>query len=319
MADDQSIFEANRKGGSTTTIISGSSTDPLSSLMSQKLGQASSMANSGGNFFATDPLNQYPVFLGQRVGPIGVLPKSMLATGQGAAGQPGWSDYQSAILAPTQWDQKQLSEFVNKGILNKIPGFDVGMGLPQIQGAWAEMVKASIMYNQNLKPGQKPWSPDDVMDTWSNQKGKYGTQRKGDWVYDVATGERIEYVGPKTKTVTSEDFDFTSAEDAQVIITQALQKALGRNPTANELAQFKSTISGYEAEHPKVTTTTQTLTPNLETGEVTASDQSSTTTGGASVEALAGLVSTPVQQTKEYGKYQSANYFNMLMQMIGGG
>lgn len=304
--------------------VSGIGGDPLAAIMKNKLAAASTAANTGGNFFATDPLNRYPVYLGQRVGPVGVMPlggrggKGTMMVPKPLGAEIGWTDYQSAMLAPTHWTESQTRDFVNKGILNKVPGFDVGMGLPQIQAAWADMVKNSIIFNQDLKPGQKPWTPDDVMDTWSNQKGKYGTVTKDGWTYDVATGERIAYSGPTTKTTTSKDFDYTSAEDAQVIITQALRNALGRNPTAKELATFKSTISGYEAEHPKVTTTTQTLTPNLATGEVTATDQTSTTTGGASAEALAGLVTEPTKQSKEYGKFQSANYFNMLMQMLGG-
>lgn len=314
-------------GGGASGLGPSSGKQSLDEVFKQSLGSASLQANSGGNFFANDPYSRNKVYLGHMAGPVGVIPSGATpgyvplgAISDTRSNTTGYTDYQTAVLAPTQWDDRQLREFVNKGIVNKIPGFEVGMGLPQIQGAWQEMVRASILFNQGLKQGQKPWSPMDVMDTWSNQKGKYGTQRQGDWIFDVATGERIKYVGPTSKTTTSKSIDLSSPEEAQALVTQVLREALGRAPSAKELAKFRSTIAGYEKANPTVTTTTQQLSPDLSTGQVDVTSQSSTTTGGVTDAARAALVQEPTVETKEYGKYQAGTtYFNALMQMIGSG
>ena len=295
--DDQSIFEATQGTGS------------LDDLMKAKLKEASTQTNqpSQGGLFSNSPYSQYNVFLGG-------------GSYQGSTFTRTQTPYSEAIMDVTHWDDTQLRQFVNKGIINKVPGFEVGMGLPQIQGAWQNMVEASIMFNQSLKPNQTPWTPFDVMDTWANQKGKFGTQRQGDWVFDVATGERIKYVGPKSRTTTNRSVDLSSPEDVKALASQMLAELLGRAPTTKELAQFRSAINAEERSNPQVTTVTQQLSPDLATGEVRVTDESSTTSGGVSDAARAALVSSPVQDTKEYGKYQAGTtYFDAMMQMIGGG
>lgn len=289
-------------GGTDTSI---GSTDKKV-LFQQKLSQAGSMVNQPG-LFASDMYNQFGVYLGG-----GAYQGSTFTLNQ--------TPYSTAVLEPTQWSQDQLRQFVNKGIVNKVPGFDVGMGMPQIQSAWQSLVQSSILFNQGLKPGQDPWTPMDVMDTWSNQKGKFGTQRQGDWIFDVATGERIKYVGKTSRTTTSKQVDLSSPEQAQALVTQVLREAIGRAPTAAELAKFKASINGYEKANPTVTTTTEQLTPDLSSGTVNVSSQSSTTSGGVSDAVRAALITDPTEKTKEYGKYQSATtYWDAMMQMIGGG
>jgi DNA mismatch repair ATPase MutL len=165
------------------------------------------------------------------------------------------------------------------------------------------------------------------MDSWSNTKGKYGTQRQGDWIFDVATGERLQYVGPKSKTTTQSNVNLSSPEEVQALVTQTLREALGRNPTAKEHARFKSTIGGNEQQHPEVTTTTTTLSnediarAQASGGDVwsQASQQSSQTAGGTSDAARMALVQEPTEDTPEFGKYQSGTtYFNALLALVGG-
>lgn len=242
-----------------------------------------------------------------------------------AGGQGGYEavDYETANLIPTTWDAKQIKEFVNKGIMWGLPGFDVGMGMPEIMSAWNELVNASSLWSV----GGKKWSPWDVMDSYGGKDQKFGTMTKGDWVYDVATGERLKYVGKTTRTTRAEQLNLSSPEDAQVIITQALREALGRAPNAEELARFKASISGFEKAHPQVTTTTETATAeSIAAAQATGGDvftgatQKSTTSGGVSDAARAALVTAPTEETKEYGKYQAGTtYWDAMMQMIGGG
>ncbi len=291
--------------------------DPYASkILSQTIQSAGDATNSGmgSGITLAAPNASTKVWLGAKAGPIGVLPNAVQQK-QGT----GYVSYGEAVLAPANsWSQSQLTQFVNQGIINKVPGFDVGMGMPQIQAAWQKMVDASVLFNQGTKEGQKPWTPWDVLNSWSDNKGKFGTTTKDGWVYDVATGERLKYVGATTKTTKSTNLDLSSPEQVQAIAQAALQQALGRNPNAKELAQFKSTIAGYEKAHPQVTTTTQTLKPDLATGQVDVASQSSTTTGGVTDAERQGLVTEAAQKTPEYGKYQAANYFQMLLGMVGG-
>jgi len=236
---------------------------------------------------------------------------------QAGSSTPHIMGYDQAQALPATWSQKEVREFVNKGILQKVPGFDVNMGLPEVQAAWGRLVDASAIFNAG--GGGKKWTPWDVLDTYANQKGKYGTVTKGDWVFDVATGERIKYVGKTTKTSTKKDFNLSSPEDVKALTTQVLRELLGRAPNDKELAQFKASINGYEKANPTVTTTTQQLSPDLATGNLNVTDESSTTSGGVSDAARASLVQSPTEGTKEYGKYQAATtYYDALMQMVGG-
>lgn len=226
--------------------------------------------------------------------------------------------YDEARMLPRDWmesDPGQLRKLVNTGILNKVPGFDVGMGLPEIMSAWDDLVTAAWGMNQNLKEGQKKWTPWDILNTYSSSKMNYGTVKKGDWLYDVATGERLKYVGPRSKTTTSRDVNLSSAEDVKALTTQILTQALGRAPTNSEVAQYKSTINAQEQANPTITTSTQTLDDQGQ-----AVSQSSKTTGGFDAAAQQQLVQDQVSGTPEFAKYQSGTtYWNSLMQMLTGG
>lgn len=230
--------------------------------------------------------------------------------------------YDAARILPTGWGPERIKQFVNRGIMYGIPGFDVGMGMPEIVSAWDELVKASAIFSA----GGKKWTPWDVMETYGGKEGKFGTMTKGDWVYDVATGERLKYVGKTTRKTTSEQVDLSSPEEVQALVTQVLREALGRAPNEKELARFKATISGFEKEHPLVTEVTETATAEsieaarLSGGDVfTGAQQKSVTSGGVTDAARAALVQAPTEETKEYGKYQAGTtYWDAMMQMIGG-
>src|SRR5574342_547801 len=117
----------------TVSTVSGSQ-DPLEAMISQGLSGASAQANMPGRFFQNNPLNNYPVYLGAAIAPIGVVPKTGVLGGVGkmaagvSGGQLGYTDYQSAVLAPTQWDANKMKDFINRGIINKVPGSKPGMG-----------------------------------------------------------------------------------------------------------------------------------------------------------------------------------------------
>lgn len=229
-----------------------------------------------------------------------------------------YQDIDEVRALPALWareDPGKLRDFVNRGIVAKIPGFDSDMGLPEILDKWDDFISVSAALGEK---GQK-WTPWDVMDTYGNTKGKFGTERRGDFVYDVATGQAVKYVGPTSKTTKQSRVNLTSAEDVKAIAMDALRQALGRAPTAEEVAKFKATVNTMERATPEVTTTTSQLKPNLATGEVETVSQSSTVSGGVSQAAIAQTITDSVQDTDEAGKYQAGTtYFNALLGMLGG-
>lgn len=235
------------------------------------------------------------------------------------AEEAGSMSYGQARGLPVQWmtqDQGKLKEFVNTGILRKIPGFDVGMGMPEILSAWDELLKNAWVMNQtgSKTASGEQWTPWDVMNTYSNSGMNFGTVRKGDWEYDIATGERLRYVGPKTKVSSQQRIDLSSPEQVQALTTQMLTELLGRAPNAEELAKYKTAINAYEQANPLVSTTTETLN---DMGEVV--NTATTQKGGVTNEARGQLISTEAKKGPEYGKYQAGTtYWNALMQLLGG-
>lgn len=226
-----------------------------------------------------------------------------------------------AANLPLQWsynDPNTLRRFVNTGILRKIRGFNVNMGMPEILDAWQNMLEQSWRMNtaEHDKPGGQPWTPWDVMETYSNA-GNFGTVKSadGDWLVDAGTGERVKYIGPKSKKTTEKRVNLSSPEDVRALTTQMLSELLGRSPTAAEMARYRASINEYEKANPQVATTTVTLN---DMGEQVASE--TTTSGGASQAALQEIVSGSVKEQDEYGKYQGgARYFNLLERLVGGG
>jgi hypothetical protein len=209
--------------------------------------------------------------------------------------------YAQARLQPLDWSADQVAKFVNQGVMNKIPGFDVNMGMPEVISAWDDLVKSAYEMNQK-DPNNPKWTAQDVMNTYANPKGKFGTVVRGNWEYDIATGEKIRYVGPLSKTTTSTQINELTREDALALTKNSMATMLGRMPSNDEVLQYMNILNGYEKAHPQTTTTTQQIDPN--TGE--AANSSSVTTGGTTAAGKQALVEEQMRQSKEYGAYQAA-------------
>lgn len=229
--------------------------------------------------------------------------------------------FSSARGLPMVWateDPERLRYFVNTGILRKIRGFNVNMGMPEILDAWENMLEQSWRMNQGSgrEDSSNPWTPFDVMETYSNA-GNYGTSKSadGNWLVDVGTGERIKYIGPKSKTTKESRINLSSPEEVRALTTQMLSEMLGRAPTAEEMAKYRASINDYERANPQTATTTVTLN---DMGEQVSSN--TVTSGGASQAALQEIVAGGAKKGPEYGKYQGgARYFNLLERLVGGG
>lgn len=296
-----------------TGSSSGSSRDPLAltGLSQQQLSQGTL---GGGGFMSTAPLPTDSVWVG-----AGALGQPIGSRGHDRGRHSGLTTYQNAQTLPGTWyasDPNRYKQLVSKLIMYKYPGASADMGLPEAMSAWDDLLKMAITLNKSQGKDQKTnWTPWDILESYNKKPGSMGTTRQGDWLVDNATGERVKYVGPKTKTSKQTAFDLSDQAQVQSIATDALTRMIGRAPTDKELAQFKATLNGYEREHPEVTTTTEHYD---DMGNVVASDV--VHGGGVDDAARASLIGKGVQKTKEYGKYQSGTtYFNALMQMIGGG
>ncbi len=209
--------------------------------------------------------------------------------------------YAEARLAPLDWSQDQLAKFVNQGVMNKIPGFDVNMGMPEVLSAWDDLVKSSFAMNSK-DPNNPKWTPFDVMNTYSNPKGKFGTVVKGDWEYDIATGEKVRYVGPLQKTTTATQVNELTRADALALAKQSMATMLGRMPSDGEVGMYLNILNGYEKANPQTTTTTTNINP--ETGEAESSN--AVTTGGTSMAGKQALLEEQMKKSPEYGAFQAA-------------
>jgi hypothetical protein len=293
---------------SSTGSSSGLSNDPLSLTGMNQQQLAGGVM--GGISASSQALPTDQIFVGTRAmgyGPGRGLGVSLNDT----------TSYDQAQNLPGAWyssDKKFYDQFMNKLIMYKFPGASSDMGLPEVGKAWDSLLSTAIQLNK-ASNGKNNWTPWDVLESYNRPAGSMGTYKSGDWLIDAATGEKVKYVGPKTKTTTQRAVDLSDAEQVQAIATQALTQMIGRAPTDKELARFKATLNGYEKSHPEITTTTDTYD---DMGNVSASNV--VHSGGVDDAARASMIGEGVKDTKEYGKYQSGTtYFNALMQMVGGG
>lgn len=294
------VLDSKRKKDSITTVGDGGA------LAQYGVTQQGLMS---GSFSASSPTPTDTVWVGKKYLP------SIRAEGIGyVRPASGATTYGDAQNLPGLWynsNPKAYKELVSKAILYKLPGASPDMGLPEVGEVWDGLLQTSINLTNATN---RRWTPWDVLESYNRKPGSLGTSRQGDWLVDNATGERVKYVGPKTKTSTSRSIDLSSPEEVQALAHQVLTQMIGRAPTEKELAQFKSSMNAFERENPQITTTIQHLD---DMGEVVSTDQA--TSGGATEAALAGLVQEDVKGTKEYGKYQGGTtLFNALLQMVGG-
>lgn len=276
-----------------------------------KYGLSSQGLNAGAFSVASSkPIPTDYVFVGHRA--LGITTPTK---GHDTGRLGGGITYDAAQNLPGQWyanDQNFYKQFITKAIMYKLPGASPDMGLPEAGAAWDNLLQTAI---QLTKSTGRNWTPWEVMESYNHKPGTLGTHRSGDWIIDNATGEKVKYVGPKSRTTTQTSVDLTDPETAQALITQSLTQLLGRAPSDGELAQFKGTISGYEKSHPSVATTTEQYDSQ---GNVVATN--TTRSGGVTDAARQQLLQSKVQDTPEYAKYQAGTtYFNALLQLIGGG
>lgn len=233
---------------------------------------------------------------------------------------------------PLHWmqhDQKQLTEFVQKGLLMKHPDFRPGMDMDAILGVWNKLVNTADLYNQGgmRTKKNKYWTPFDVLEVGKEMPTDMGTYKANGWIYDAATGERLEWIGGKgapslTQTETSTQVDLSSPEQVRALANTMLNRMLGRAATAEEVGMFKASLNSYEEANPQQTTTTVSLIPqpgDASVEQFREGGRKTVTSGGVTADERQQLVEGEVKQTSEYGSFQAATtYWDAIMSAIRG-
>src|SRR4030095_1164046 len=208
---------------------------------------------------------------------------------------------------PVSWSQDEMDNFIRQGVIRKIPGFSMDMGLDQVLDKWDDMVTLSSKLYAN---GQKV-SPSDIMNSYKSREGQ--TVKRGNWEYDAVTGEPVKYVGPTSKTSTSTRCELATREEAVALAKNSMAQLMGRMPTNEELASYMNLLNGYERANPTTSTTTSQI--SSETGEEVSS--STTSTGGVTQAGRQALLEEKMRATPESGAYQAATtYMSALMETI---
>jgi hypothetical protein len=110
-------------------------------------------------------------------------------------------------------------------------------------------------------------------------------------------------------TTTNTQFSYTAKNKARLLIEQAVQEALGRAPTRNEMRQFVKELRQEEEANPSITTTTTDAEGNV------------TQEFEPGLEAEAWLSDVYIEDVKpgQQQRYKRAQYENLLMSMMGNG
>src|SRR5690348_12555818 len=108
----------------------------IATVQANQRGSASGKLNDGSQIYLGKKTEQQLSYERQM--------KMIDPTGRGATVDPSREtdiqSYAQAKLAPLDWTDDQLTKFVNQGVMNKIKGFDVNMGMPEILSAWDDLI-----------------------------------------------------------------------------------------------------------------------------------------------------------------------------------
>lgn len=114
-----------------------------------------------------------------------------------------------------------------------------------------------------------------------------------------------------SRSDTSTSVSIPSPQDAEAVVKNVFQQAVGRDPTAHELAKYSTLIAGIAKSSPSTSTTTTT------SDGTNTHSSTSTTNRGVTTTGLGQAVLDKVQADPEYAAYQSATtYFNAMLKAI---
>ena len=162
---------------------------------------------------------------------------------------------------------------------------------------WAEKFWQEDIMGAALNPGSPPpWQM--LQSIFAGETKASGGDTPGGASYSSGGGGGYGGGGGAT----SQRIDLASPTQAQAILTQFMQAAMGRNPKAKEVSEFLKVLQGYQQNNPTV---------------VSASGSTVTQSGGVD----AGVVAQEfVEGLPDYTESQADRYYRTFMSaLLGGG
>lgn len=209
--------------------------------------------------------------------------------------------------------RSQLQDRVRLKNIAKKAGVD-----PNDPVALAEMWQRAVSEAEaaaSVTPGMTPW---DVLDGWAKD-GAPGTLKA-----EQTERERREAFfaedppDPYSITRTQKTINLTDPDTARALITQLLERELGRRPSDNEIRDFTSALNRKERESPSVTTTTENYAYDAEAGQVVQTGSESTTEGGAPAPAAFGETFVEEEHEGERDAFTAGvDYYQVMQSLVG--
>lgn len=114
------------------------------------------------------------------------------------------------------------------------------------------------------------------------------------------------------RTDTSTSISIPSPQDAEALVKNIYQQAVGRDPNKQELARYTSLVVGIAKSSPSTSTSTTSTDASGNSKSST-----STTNRGVTSAGMQQAVMDKLQASPEYGAYQAATtYYNAMLQAI---
>jgi hypothetical protein len=182
-----------------------------------------------------------------------------------------------ANLIPAEWDVKQ------------------------VQSAWAWAVAESA---QRYGAGTAKMTPEEILGLAARSAaGARGGKPRGS-----GSGSRGSGASSRSFTQTSTSVDLSNAETAKAILNKALEDALGRAASDDEVKQFHASLNAKEQANP---TKTVSQVTQLASG---GGSSTSTTSGGFDGTSKMQFAQDTAKSNTEYAEYQAATtYFDAMM------
>lgn len=184
--------------------------------------------------------------------------------------------------------------------------------------ALAEMWQRAVSEAEaaaSVTPGMSPW---DVLEGWVKD-GAPGTLKR-----EQTERERREAYfaedppDPYSITRTQKTINLTDSDTARALITQLLQRELGRRPTDNEIRDFTSALNRGERQSPSVTTTVENYAYDADAGQVVQTGTESTTEGGAPAPAAFGETFVEEEHEGERNAFTAGvDYYQVMQSLVG--
>lgn len=231
---------------------------------------------------------------GYSLTPEPVAPPSLGGTGSPttASSTSDNTDYLTNLVVTNNKEYRKIANsLINLGVVGRNANFRT------INNYWQAMTVLTAAYNRK-HPGAQITTGEYILQAEQARGGSGGSGGGG------GGG------GNGTTVQTQKSVNISSAKDAKAFINQAFQQQVGRDATADEIKQFRTSLNDEEKKNPTITKTTQT---------VSGSNVSSTSESTGGMDRGAYMLEQG-KKAKDYAEFQTeTTYMDALMSAISGG